>query len=267
MTSPQFPQLPPIPGYEPIRLLGINLCAVYLARHSPTGTLVALKVCRRDLAPHFLGLHAPLVRIDHPNISRLVGIGEFEQYFYCALEYLEKTLADRLLQGPLPEAEVARISQRVCSALQYAWDQGMIVVDLTPNAVLLDQENVPRLTDFHPVHALAGSHAFTPPSPFMAPEQLLQQVITPATDVYRVGALMYAMLTGAPPFPADAGIEIALQVLRTDPKSPRQLNPTLGRALDAVCMTCLAKRPDARYASLQHLSDNLKPFLRESSSS
>lgn len=224
--------------------------------------LVALKVCRRALVPHFLDSYAPGAQLDHPNIIRRLGFGEFEHHVYFALEFVEgKTLADRLLEGALPEVHVARIAHGVSSALQYAWDRGLIAVNLTPEAVLLDQEFVPRLTDFHPMRTFTPSHINPPPSPFLAPEQLHLQVMSPATDVYRVGALMYAMLTGAPPFPADANGDFVRQVLTTDPRSPRQVNPTVGRALDAVCMACLAKLVDARPASLRELSNRLEPFL------
>ncbi len=116
---------PPIPGYEPIRVLGINLGTVYLARHSSSGALVALKVWRLEFAEHARDLDAPLARLHHPNIIRVFGMGEFERYYFCALEYVERTLADRLREGPVPDVDVAQLAQAVGSALQYARDQGM----------------------------------------------------------------------------------------------------------------------------------------------
>jgi len=259
-----FPAQPPIPGYEPVRLLAINLGTVYLARHSSTGMLVALKVFRRDFAQHSRDLHAPLAHLHHPNIIRVFGIGDFEESSYCALEYVEKTLADRLLQGSLPEVEAARLTRAVASALQYARDQGMILLNLTPNAILLNEENVPKLADFHAGDARTESHAITLPSAFMAPEEL-QGITTAATDVYRLGAVMYAMLTGEPPFADRSGLEATLrQLIGERPMPPRQVNAKVGSDLEAVCMKCLEKRPEARYASLQELADSLRRFVKSS---
>ena len=259
-----LPEQLPIPGYEPVRLLGINLGTLYLARHSSSGTLVALSVFRREFAAHFRDLHAPLTRLDHRNIIRVFGIGDFEGYSYCALEYVEKTLADRLLRGPLPDVDVARLTQAIASALRYARDQGMILRTLTPKGILLNEENVPKLMDFHANDAPGKSRAIARPSAFMAPEEL-QGTTTPATDVYRVGAVMYAMLTGEPPFAEQDGMEATCRkVVEGKPKSPRQLNPRVHGDLEAICMKCLEKEPEARYRSLQELADKLKPFVESS---
>ncbi len=231
---------PPIPGYEPIRLLGINLGAVYLARHSDSGALVALKVYRRSAAAHARDLYTRLAQLDHPNILRVIGIGAFEEYFYCAFEFFDKTLADRLLQGPLPPI-----------AVQYAREQGMILLTLTPETIVLTQDNIPQLTDFHPHDDLPAPPIFRSP---MAPEDS-QGIPTPATDVYRVGAVMYAMLTGLRPFASDEAL------LEGRPRRPRDVNRKVSRGLEKICMKCLEKRSDARYASAQHLADNLKSFL------
>ena len=245
---------PPIPGYEPIRQLGINLCTVYLARHSDSGALVALKVYRRGAAEHARDFYPRLARLDHPNILRVIGIGDFEEYFYCALEFFEKTLADRLVQGPLPPIEVLRLTRALASAVQYARGQGMLLLILTPETIVLTQDNIPQLHDFHQHDDLPTPPGFGPRTPFMAPEDS-QGIPTPATDVYRVGAVMYAMLTGLPPFASDEAL------LLHRPRRPREVNPKVSRGLDEICMKCLEKRPDARYASAQHLADNLKSFL------
>jgi eukaryotic-like serine/threonine-protein kinase len=262
MPSPHLTGPPPSPGYEFIRELGTNGCRVYLARHSPTGTLVGLKLCRRDVPFHFPDQYAAWARLDHPNILRLLEFGEFEDYFYLAWEYVEgQSLADRLLQGPLPEAQVARIAYGICSALRYARDQGMAVERVRAEAVLLDRENVPRLCDFSPVTRLPPQTA-TSASLYRRPEQLQLKNIDAVTDVYWVGAIMYEMLTSAPPFQEAVGSDGVLHLLLMEPKSPRQVNPKVGRALGAICTTCLAKRADARYSSLRELSDRLNRLLR-----
>ena len=262
MPSPFSSEQPPIPGYEPVRLLGMNLGAIYLARHSRSGTLVALKVSHREFAAHFRDLHAPLARLDHPNIVRVLGMGEFEGNFFCALEYVERTLADRLLEGPLSGVEVARLAHAVGSALQYARDQGMIPLSLTPKSIVLTDENVPKLSNFCSMETFGKLPKL--PSPALMPPEWVSSGIGSAsetTQVYRVGALMYEMLTARPPFAADYDVATLKRVLNDMPEPPRQINPKVGRDLEVVCMKCLAKPPEARYASLRELVDHLKPFV------
>ena len=125
-----FPEQPPIPGYEAIRPLGMNLGVVYLARHLSSGALVALKVWHIKFAGHARDLLAPLARLRHPNIIRVLEMGEFEGHFFSALEYVEQSLADRLREGPLPDLEVSRIARAIVSALQHAGDRGMVASGL-----------------------------------------------------------------------------------------------------------------------------------------
>jgi len=126
MEGVRFPDQPPIPGYEPIRPLGKNGGVLYVARHSASGVLVALKVWPLELENHARDVHGPLAYLHHPNIIRLFEMGQFEGKFFCALEYVEQTLADTLREGPLPGYEIARIACRLGSALEHAREHGMI---------------------------------------------------------------------------------------------------------------------------------------------
>jgi eukaryotic-like serine/threonine-protein kinase len=260
MGSLSCPEQPPIPGYEPIRPLSINLGAVYLARHSTTSTLVALKVWRLEFAEHARDLHAPSTRLHHPNILRVIEMGEFEGNFFCALEYFELSLADRLQDGPLPGLEAARIVRAVGSALQYARDQGMAARSLSPNSILLTDESVPKLLEFCATETL-GRPPNTPSLALMPPEWVSGVVNAgEASQVYRIGALMYELLTARLPFTADSAVPAVMRVLHETPEPPRKVNPRVGPDLDAVCVKCLAKAPRERYASLQDLLDQLEPF-------
>jgi serine/threonine protein kinase len=249
MGGVSFPEQPSIPGYEAIRPLGINFGAVYLARHSSSGALVALKVWPRKFAEHARDVYAPSTRLHHSNIIRAVGMGEFEGSFFCALEYVEHTLADRLGGGLLPDVEVARLAGAVVSALQYARAQGMIPRSLSPKSILLTDDNVPKLLDFCAIDTF-GKPPNLPPPALMAPEWISgADTASEASQVYCMGALMYEMLTARPPFTADSALATMRLVLHEMPKPPRKVNPRVGRELDAVCMKCLAKQPKARYVS------------------
>jgi serine/threonine protein kinase len=113
-----LPKESPIPGYEIVRILGINLGTLYLARQTNSGALVALKVLRREHANRIREHGEPGAGLDHPNIIRLVGMGEAGDYFYLASEYVGNTLAERLANGPLPDEEVARLAEAVALALE-----------------------------------------------------------------------------------------------------------------------------------------------------
>jgi len=255
-----IPEQPPIPGYEAIRLLGINRGAVYLARHSGSGALVVLKVWHTEFAGHARDLVAPSARLNHPNIIRVLEMGEFEGRFFCALEYVGRCLADWLQEGPLPDVEVARVARAVGSALQYARDQGMVPLSLAPTSIFLTDEDVPKLSDFCASETF-GRPPNLPPPALMPPECVLGADDTSeAVLVYRVGALMYELLTATRPFAADSAAATLMRVLYEMPEPAWQVNPKVGRHLDALCRKCLAKEPKERYASLRDLTDHLEPF-------
>jgi len=198
-----------------------------------------------------------LAQLDHPNIVRMVGTGEVAGDTFNAMEFVEGTLEDRLLRGPLPHAEVVRLTLAIASALEYARARAMIS-NLAPRTIQLDKTGVPKLTDFHRAADTVDARKMMF-SPFMAKEELVGTV-TPATDVYRVGAVMYAMLTGVPPFGSVGVTEVMMSLLERDPTPPRQINPLVSEPLEAICLKCLEKRPDARYPALQELIKALEPL-------
>lgn len=247
-------ELPAIPGYEPVRALGINGALVYLARMESSGDLVVVRVYGR-WAEHILHHDSLLARLNHPNILRVFEIGDFQGRSYCALEYVEENLAERLRQGPLSRSNAISLVPAIALALQYAWQQGMVPVDLSPNEVLLAAGSVPKLSNFEPLDSI-GRRLGVPE--FMAPEEVRGISTGVTTLVYRVGAVMYAVLTGQPPFTRDGGImDLLWKILNESPVPPRRANATVDRDLEAVCMRCLAKRRDDRYASLQELAEQV----------
>jgi serine/threonine protein kinase len=267
MANSFLPEHPPIPGYEPVRILGRCTIKVYVARQLGSGQLVVLKVYRQGFPEEIRKQEVLLARFHHPNILRVYEIGEVQGWFYCALEYVEKTLADRLAKGPLRDTEGARLARAVALALQYAREHGMISLNLKPNSILLTEENVPKLFDLYSIDDVSSWPASRRIglSEFTAPEEFTEEEFrgaTPATDVYRVGAVMYAMLTGQPPF-ARGGqlVELVQRVVEQPPVPLRRMNASVTRKLEAVCMKCLEKRPEKRYASPQDLADELGRFV------
>jgi serine/threonine protein kinase len=254
---------PAIPGYVPVRLLFRNGAIVYLARQVSSGKLVALKVARGEFAEKLRTDSALFLNLDHPNILRVFEIGEIEGCVYVALEYINcRTLAHRLREGPLPVPLAVRLTRTLALTLGYVRNQRMIHLPLEPASILLTEENVLKLFDFQPTN-LVEERDFqkraAPKEPaFAAPEDLTGETLcSEAADVYRIGATMYAMLTGQPPFVGDTN-ELVARILEQSPTPPRHLNAALSKEVEAVCLKCLEKWPEWRYASLPELADALR---------
>jgi hypothetical protein len=210
-------------------------------------------------------------------------VNEVEGQPYFSMEYVEgPTLAERLSEGPLPPREAAQIVAAVARGVDHAHRHGILHRDLKPANVLLaggahspaagDDKScplsTPKVTDFGLAKRVVGSGRLTQsgaivgtPS-YMAPEQArADKQLTPAADVYSLGAILYEVLTGRPPFQAATPLETLFLVWEQDPVPPRLLNPGVPRALELVCLKCLAKAPGRRYPSAADLAADLQAFL------
>ena len=275
-----------IPGYEILGVLGRGgMGVVYHARQVRLNREVALKMVLH-------GQHASpqemrrlrseaesIARLQHPNIVQIFEVGDVDGVPYCALEYVEGgSLADRMRGTPLPHRAAVECLETLCQALAYAHQKGILHRDLKPSNVLLTREGVPKVTDFGlakqcpppDVPPPAGNESSEPsqsqivgtPS-YMAPEllRLGRQPLQPAVDVYGLGAILYELLTGRPPFQAESPQETLIQTLFNDPVPPTRLQPKLSHDLDTICLKCLAKDPGRRYATAQSLQEDLRCFL------
>jgi serine/threonine protein kinase len=266
---------PPIPGYELLRLRGRNGHLVYLARQLSSGRLVHLNVVHSSgefgqMVADGLRQHAALLAtLDHPNILRCVEVGDAQDYgFFSALEHAEGgDLADKIRAGPLLSTEAVSIARAIADASHYARTRNVGQAGLCPGSVLLAKHNVPKLTDFRLTSAGLGSpiYRYLPSPNYGAPEEFSdseEAALAPATDVYRVGAVLYAMLTGRPPFSfARDLIETIRRVRENSPAAVCQWNPAVPSDLEAICMKCLEKQPAMRYAEAGHLVHQFDAFL------
>ena len=266
---------PPIPGYELLQLLGRNGHLIYLARQSSTGRLVRLNVVHswrewgQMVADRLRKQAEVLAALDHPNILRTVEVGDAPGYgFFSALEYREGgTLANTLRSGPLAVPAAAAIARTLALTLHYARGQGMVHEDLTPRSVLLTRDNSPVLDDFcsavrardaGPERAVGGDPSY------MAPEEWTWEHDThlPASvDVYRLGIVLYEMLTGQPPFRGSTPSKTLEQVQTQEPCPLRRLQPGVPGDLEVICMRCLEKQPERRYKCLGDLANDLSVQL------
>ncbi|MBM4072466.1 MAG: hypothetical protein FJ271_26590 [Planctomycetes bacterium] len=287
--------LPVVEGYEIVAELGRGgMGVVYKARQLGLGRLVALKMllpsqARATDLERFREEAEAVARLRHPNIIQVFDIGEADGRPFFALEFIEgESLASWLRSTPQPLEESAKRVESLARAIHAAHCRNIVHRDLKPANILLARKDdsqskalsavhhssfldhhSPKITDFGlakkldggPGKTLAGEVVGTPG--YMAPEQAAGKgVVGPAADVYALGAVLYEMLTGRPPFRGPTAFDTVLQVLHEEPVRPSYLRRDLPRDLETICLKCLAKEPAKRYASAEALADDLHRFRR-----
>jgi len=264
-------------GYELISELGKGgMGIVYRARELELGREVALKLilASRASSPaviaRFRAEAEAAGRLEHPGIVPVYRFGEEEGHPYFTMGLIEGTTLDRRLkQGPLPANEAAQILLGVAKAIHHAHESGLLHRDLKPSNVLLGDDGSPRVTDFGLAKRLDSEESLTKTGDivgtpcYMAPEQVTgdRGRITARTDVYGLGAILYHMLTGRPPFLAPTPLETVLQVLDQDAPPPRVLDPTVDRDLEMIALKCLQKPTELRYSSALEVVRDLEAYL------
>ena len=249
---------------------------VYKARQVSLDRIVALKmILAGQLASpadvqRFHAEAKAAANLKHPNIVAIHEVGQHEGQHFFSMDYVAgRSLAELVRANPLPAARAARYVQTVAEAIEHAHQQGTLHRDLKPSNVLIDEADRPHVTDFGLAKQIKAESGLTvtgqilgTPS-YMPPEQAAGRTaeVGPASDVYSLGALLYDLLTGRPPFRAESVFDTIVQVVNTEPVPPRLLNPSVPRALDTICLKCLEKDPAKRFASAQELADDLGRFL------
>jgi WD40 repeat protein len=260
---------------------------VYKARLVGAERVVALKmVLAGDFAApgavdRFRAEARAAAGLDHPGIVPLYDIGEAEGRPYFTMPLVEGgSLQQLVARGPLPAKLAAGLVRQLAEAVQYAHDRGVVHRDLKPANVLLQRQTaggdadatrgsvVPRLTDFGLARAVAEGEGLTATAQvlgtpgYMAPEQAAGSTgeVGPRADVYGLGAVLYCLLTGRPPFQAATPLDTLVQVREEDPVPPRRLNPQVPADLETVCLRCLEKSPARRYPTARALAEELGRF-------
>lgn len=274
---------PTVPGYEINAELGRGaMGVVYQARHMKFERTVALKMILGSFADtehtqRFLAEARAVARLVHPNIVQIYDTGEHNGLPYFSMEYVEGgTLATRLKDTPPSDLEAARLIEALARAVQYMHGRGIVHRDLKPANILLTKETketkerVPKIADFGLAKfqsegfsgTISGTILGTPS--YMAPEQAAgrSKEIGPAADVYSLGAILYELITGRPPFRGSTWMETVRMVVEQPPDPPHLLNPRVDRALEAICLKCLQKGAADRYATAEALAEDLAALLR-----
>jgi WD40 repeat protein/predicted Ser/Thr protein kinase len=247
---------------------------VYRARQLSLNRIVALKVLLHgpfssaDFVRRFQHEAQVIATLRHPHIVAIYEVGEDNGNHFLALEFVEGRSFAQFAGGEhLPARRAAGYLKAIAEAVSYAHQQGVLHRDLKPSNILLDIFDQPRVTDFGLAKLIKEDGALTVTgqvlgSPnYLPPEQAAGKASTPQSDVYSLGAILYELLTGRPPFQGESLTSILAQVQGDDPVPPRLLNPGAPLDLQTICLKCLQKEPARRYASAQALAEDLGRFL------
>ena len=272
--------------YELFEELGRGgMGVVYRARQGSLGRTVALKmILRGSLASEtdvvrFRKEAEAAAALSHPNIVQVFEVGEHDGQPFFSMQHIDgTTLARRLADGPLPAREAVELLLPVCRAVAEAHSQGLLHRDLKPSNILINASGQPFVTDFglakqlgsgdvqddgnNPLSTLTQSGAILGTPSYMAPEQAAGRRgdVSPATDVYSLGAILYAMLTGRPPFQAANPFDTVMMVFEQEPVPPRVFNPKADSDLEMIALKCLQKPADLRYCDAAALADDLEAW-------
>lgn len=271
-------RLPEIAGYEVLNVIGAGgMGVVYRARHIKLNRLVAIKMVllgsyasRRDMEC-LLQEAQSVAALRHPNIVQVYDVGEHDGFPYFAMELLEGGDLAKTLEGkPRAVREAVDLIRVLAGAVHAAHLGGIVHRDLKPGNIFLDSDGAPKIGDFSLSRRfdldstiLTNVRQAGTPS-YMAPEQAAGKAksIQPAIDIYSLGAVLYELLTGRPPFTGETAEETRRQVIEEEPVPPIQLNPRVPRDLQTICLTCLQKDPARRYKTAIDLANDLKRFSR-----
>ena len=250
---------------------------VYRARQKSLNRTVALKViglgqwATEAHLKRFRREAEAAARLDHPGIVPIHEVGERDGHCYFSMNFVEGGQLDEVVRdSPMSTRQAAELIAKVARTVHYAHEHGILHRDIKPGNILLDKHGEPHLTDFGLARLVETESTVTrtkevlgTPS-YMAPEQAVGETekLTSATDVYGLGAVLYQLLTGQPPFAGGTTYETIRLLLDKEPRPPRLLNPKIDRDLSTICLKCLEKDPQRRYPAAAGLAEDLEHWLK-----
>lgn len=264
--------MPDIPGYEVIRLVGQGgMGVVYEAIQDSPRRRVAIKTLRASgtsaSVDRFKREVRLLAKLDHPRIVKIYGVGEANGNPYFSMQYVPcRNLASRIKDGPLPPRDAANYVRDIAMALHHAHENKILHRDVKPSNILITDSAEVFLTDFGVARTLGLTETLTQGNvvgtpPWISPEQARGEQLKVESDVYGLGALLYGLLLGHAPFAADDREGLFFQINEVEPVAPRRLNPSIPRDLETICLKCLEKSSNHRYPTAIQVADELQRFI------
>lgn len=267
----------PLGDYELLESIGQGgMGVVYRARQKSLDRVVAIKTmslgpgASPDLLKRFRAEAVAAASLHHPNIVAIHEVGVHERQHFIVMDYVGgQSLAQLAGNQPLPARRAAAWLQTIAEAVHYAHERGILHRDLKPSNVVIDGQDQPHVVDFGLARRLEGDAELTATgyvlgSPnYLAPEQAsgTRARVSRRTDVFGLGATLYQLLTGRPPFQAESVAQTLNLVLHAEPAAPRLLNPVVPIDLETICLKCLEKEPSRRYGTAEAMAEELRRFL------
>jgi serine/threonine protein kinase len=257
--------------YELLEKIGEGgMSYVYKARCQILDRIVAVKILKEEFSNDyaFVGKFKTealaAARLSHPNIVNIYDVGQQDGVYYIVMEYVEgKTLKQVIAeQAPLTVAKAVDIGVMICDGIQQAHEKGIIHRDIKPHNILITNNGIVKVADFGIAQAISKKTItfggnIVGSVHYISPEQAKGEPVTPATDIYSLGCVLYEMLTGKIPFDAESPVTVALKHIHDDPISPRQINERIPPALEGIIFQCMDKIPARRFASAEQLRNAL----------
>ncbi|MHB8899200.1 MAG: serine/threonine protein kinase, partial [Thermoguttaceae bacterium] len=250
---------------------------VYRARQKDLDRTVAVKMILDSFLAseeHVRRFHEEAkaaARVQHSNVVRIHEVGQWNHQHYFVMEYIDgANLADEVAGGPIEPVQAALLVQRVARAVEHLHRQGIVHRDLKPSNILIDRDGEPHVTDFglakvfHDDGQATATGLIVGTPSYMSPEQAAgnSELLGPRSDVYSLGAILFELLTGRPPFREERPLDTVMKVLSGEAPLPRSLNRKVPQGLELVCLKCLARNPDERYQTAGALADELGRYLK-----
>lgn len=263
--------------YELLSFLGRGGTGrVFKAKDTRDNSIVAIKV----LSPQYLADEQRLLRfyveakaaasLEHPNLVKIREVGDINNYHYMVMDYVDGIeLSELVEEKPLAPITASRIIMVIARTMDYVHRQGILHRDLKPSNIMIDTGGQLYITDFGVAKLQSGPSSVTTTGMllgtpgYMPPEQVggKSDSLGPTCDVYSLGAVLYELLTGVPPFQGDSPYDTLRKVINNPPRSPRAHQPNIPKALETICLKCLEKEPKHRYPSGEALAEDLNSFL------
>lgn len=257
--------------YELIEKTGEGgMATVYKARCRILDRIVAVKILKeeysddKNFVEKFRTEALAAARLSHPNIVNIYDVGQQDGIYYIVMEYVEgETLKDIICkEGPLSVNKAVNIAIMICDGIHHAHEKGLIHKDIKPHNILITNNGMVKVADFGIAQAITSKTITFGDNVvgsvhYISPEQAKGQPVTPATDIYSLGCVLYEMLTGKIPFDAESPITVALKHIHDEPVSPRTLNRNVPPGLEGIILKAMEKLPAHRYSSAEQMRNAL----------